>query len=60
MGAGCLYPNWYATKKARQSGADLECRRHVYGPITFFEDAERLRDCVASLTDRHEAANSEF
>ena len=55
-----ITPNWYATKKEHGKVVPTwnYVAVHVYGPITFFEDAERLRDQVASLTDRHEAANS--
>ena len=27
---------------------------HAYGPVEFFEDADRLLDLVTRLTDRHE------
>ncbi|CAO3438139.1 FMN-binding negative transcriptional regulator [Azospirillum doebereinerae] len=29
---------------------------HAYGPVEFFEDADRLLDVVTRLTDRHEAS----
>ena len=29
---------------------------HVYGRLTFFDDAKRLLDLVTKLTSRHEAA----
>lgn len=29
---------------------------HAYGPVEFFEDADRLLDIVTRLTDRHEAS----
>jgi len=56
-----ITPNWYATKQEHGKVVPTwnYVAVHAYGPISFFEDAERLRDQVASLTDRHEAANAE-
>ena len=49
-------PSWYATK--RETGKVVPTWNylavHAYGRIEFFEDAERLRDIVTSLTRRHE------
>ena len=49
-------PSWYATK--RETGKVVPTWNylaiHAYGPIEFFEDAERLRDIVTTLTRRHE------
>jgi transcriptional regulator len=30
---------------------------HIYGPVEFFEDADRLLDVVTRLTDLHEASH---
>jgi transcriptional regulator len=49
-------PSWYATK--RQSGKVVPTWNyaavHVYGPIEFFDDKDRLKRLVSGLTDRHE------
>ena len=49
-------PNWYATK--RETGRVVPTWNylaiHAYGRVEFFEDAERLRAIVTSLTQRHE------
>jgi transcriptional regulator len=51
-------PNWYAAKK--ETGRVVPTWNyaaiHAYGPITFFEDTERLRAVVTELTQKHEAA----
>ncbi|MEP3112460.1 FMN-binding negative transcriptional regulator [Nisaea sp.] len=56
-----ITPNWYATKQEHGKVVPTwnYVAVHTYGPISFFEDAERLREQVSRLTDRHEAANSE-
>ncbi|WP_193171165.1 FMN-binding negative transcriptional regulator [Nisaea nitritireducens] len=56
-----ITPNWYATKQEHGKVVPTwnYVAVHAYGKISFFEDAERLRDQVSSLTDRHEAANAE-
>ena len=49
-------PNLYATK--RETGKVVPTWNylaiHAYGRVEFFEDAERLRAIVTSLTQRHE------
>jgi transcriptional regulator len=51
-------PNWYAAK--RETGRVVPTWNyaaiHAYGPVTFFEDAERLRSVVTELTRKHEGA----
>jgi transcriptional regulator len=51
-------PNWYPAKQ--ETGRVVPTWNyaaiHAYGPITFFEDTERLRVVVTELTRRHEAA----
>jgi transcriptional regulator len=50
-------PSWYATK--RETGKVVPTwdyvAVHAYGPIEFFDDAERLLGVVTRLTDRHES-----
>nr|WP_249122938.1 MULTISPECIES: FMN-binding negative transcriptional regulator [unclassified Bradyrhizobium] len=54
-------PSWYATK--RESGKVVPTWNyvtvHAYGPVEFFDDAERLRAVVTRLTDLHEASRAE-
>jgi len=49
-------PSWYATKA--ETGKVVPTWNyiavHAYGTIEFFDDAERLRDAVTRLTERHE------
>ncbi len=53
-----ITPRWYQTKK--EDGKVVPTWNyvaiHVRGPITFFEDPERLREAVTRLTDHHESA----
>lgn len=54
-------PSWYATK--RETGKVVPTWNyiavHAYGPVEFFEDAERLRDVVTRLTNLHESGRAE-
>jgi transcriptional regulator len=54
-------PSWYATK--RETGKVVPTWNyvtvHAYGPVEFFEDADRLLDVVTRLTDLHEGARAE-
>ncbi|WP_448205773.1 FMN-binding negative transcriptional regulator [Azospirillum sp. sgz302134] len=51
-------PSWYASKE--RDGKVVPTWNyaavHAYGPVEFFEDADRLLDVVTRLTDRHEAS----
>jgi transcriptional regulator len=51
-------PSWYATK--RETGKVVPTWNyvavHVYGPVEFFDDADRLLDVVTRLTHLHEGA----
>jgi transcriptional regulator len=51
-------PRWYQTKK--EDGKVVPTWNyvaiHVRGPVTFFEDPERLREVVTELTALHESA----
>lgn len=52
-----ITPSWYETK--RRTGKAVPTWNysalHAYGPVEFFEDADRLLAAVTRLTDRHEA-----
>jgi transcriptional regulator len=54
-------PSWYATK--RETGKVVPTWNyvavHVYGPIEFFEDPDRLLDVVTRLTNLHERPRAE-
>lgn len=54
-------PSWYASK--REHGKAVPTWNyvavHAYGPVEFFEDADRLLDVVTRLTDLHEATRAE-
>jgi transcriptional regulator len=51
-------PQWYPAKQ--ETGRVVPTWNyeaiHAYGPVTFFEDAERLRAVVTELTERYEAS----
>jgi transcriptional regulator len=62
MGADAyVTPSWYATK--RETGRVVPTWNyvavHAYGPVEFFEDAERLLDVVTRLTNLHESPRAE-
>jgi transcriptional regulator len=52
-----ISPSWYVTKK--ETGEVVPTWNyvavHVRGPVTFFEDTERIRGIVTKLTEHHEA-----
>lgn len=54
---GYITPSWYETKQ--RTGKVVPTWNyiavHAYGPLTLFDDAERLRDVVTRLTERQEA-----
>jgi len=56
-----ISPTWYQTKK--ETGKVVPTWNyvaiHVRGPVTFFEDPERLREVVTKLTERHEAGSGD-
>jgi transcriptional regulator len=56
-----ITPSWYATKQ--RTGKVVPTWNyvaiHAYGPITFFDDTERLRDAVTRLTARQEAGRAQ-
>jgi transcriptional regulator len=51
-----ITPSWYATKQ--ETGKVVPTWNyvavHAYGPVEFFEDADRLREVVTRLTNLHE------
>ncbi|MBO0710734.1 MAG: FMN-binding negative transcriptional regulator [Acetobacteraceae bacterium] len=55
-----ITPSWYRAKQehGRVVPTWNYVAVHAYGPVTFFEDAERLHDIVRRLTDRHEAGRA--
>ena len=52
-----ISPSWYATKQ--ETGKVVPTWNyvaiHVYGPVRFFDDADRLLPHVTKLTESHEA-----
>ena len=56
-----ITPSWYETK--RQTGKVVPTWNyvaiHAYGPVTFFNDADRLLDVVTRLTDREEGKRAD-
>ncbi len=56
-----ITPSWYAAK--RETGKVVPTWNYLavqaQGPVTFFEDRERLRDIVTRLTLRHEGSRAE-
>jgi transcriptional regulator len=54
-------PSWYATKQ--DTGKVVPTWNyvavHAYGPVEFFDDADRLLDVVTRLTDLHEGPRAE-
>lgn len=55
-----ITPTWYATKRATGKVVPTwnYVAVHVSGPITFFDDAQRLRDIVSRLTEREESGRA--
>ncbi|MGY4281360.1 putative FMN-binding regulatory protein PaiB [Bradyrhizobium sp. LM2.7] len=49
-------PSWYVTKHERGEVVPTwnYVAVHAYGPVEFFDDADRLRKVVTRLTDVHE------
>jgi transcriptional regulator len=54
-------PSWYPTKQATGSVVPTwnYVAVHAYGPVEFFEDADRLLDVVTRLTNLHESGRAE-
>ena len=49
-------PSWYATKQETHKVVPTwnYTAVHAYGPVEFFDDADRLLDVITRLTDLHE------
>lgn len=56
-----ITPSWYATKQETHKVVPTwnYLAIHAYGPVEFFEDADRLLDVVTRLTDLHEQDRSD-
>ena len=56
-----ITPSWYATKVETHKVVPTwnYVAIHAYGRVEFFDDADRLLDVVARLTDLHEKPRSE-
>jgi transcriptional regulator len=54
-------PSWYASKQEHGKVVPTwnYAAVHAYGPVAFFEDAERLHDVVTRLTNLHERRREE-
>jgi transcriptional regulator len=54
-------PSWYATKRATGKVVPTwnYIAVHAYGPVEFFEDADRLLEVVTRLTNLHERPRAE-
>lgn len=54
-------PAWYPAKAETHKVVPTwnYAAVHAYGPLETFTDADRLRDLLARLTDRHEAGRAE-
>jgi transcriptional regulator len=51
-----ITPSWYATKHETHKVVPTwnYIAVHAYGPVEFFDDADRLLDVITRLTDLHE------
>ena len=58
---GYISPSLYATKKETEKVVPTwnYIAIHAYGPLTFFDDADRLLDVVTRLTDQYEAPRAQ-
>ncbi len=56
-----ITPSWYETKKEHGKVVPTwnYAAVHAYGPVEFFEDADRLLDIVTRLTDLYEKPRAE-
>ena len=54
-------PSWYPSKQEHGKAVPTwnYVAVHAYGPVEFFEDADRLLDVVTRLTDLHEAGRAD-
>ena len=56
-----ISPSWYATKHEMHKVVPTwnYSAIHAYGPVEFFDDADRLLDVVTRLTNLHEQGRSD-
>jgi transcriptional regulator len=56
-----ITPSWYATKQETHKVVPTwnYVAVHAYGPVEFFDDADRLLSVVTRLTDLHERTQAE-
>jgi transcriptional regulator len=56
-----ITPSWYATKQETHKVVPTwnYVAIHAYGPVEFFDDADRLLNVVTRLTDLHEHARGD-
>lgn len=54
-------PSWYATKQETHRVVPTwnYVAVHAYGPVEFFDDADRLLDVITRLTDLHEQSRKD-
>jgi transcriptional regulator len=54
-------PSWYATKQETHKVVPTwnYVAIHAYGPVEFFDDADRLLDVITRLTDLHEQSRKD-
>jgi len=54
-------PSWYATKRETHKVVPTwnYVAVHAYGPVEFFDDADRLLEVVTRLTDLHERSRQD-
>jgi transcriptional regulator len=54
-------PSWYATKQETHKVVPTwnYVAVHAYGPVEFFDDADRLFDVITRLTDLHEQSRKD-
>jgi transcriptional regulator len=56
-----ISPSWYSSKQEHQKVVPTwnYVAVHAYGPVEFFEDADRLLEIVTRLTNLHEQTRAE-
>jgi transcriptional regulator len=54
-------PSWYVTKQETHKVVPTwnYIAVHAYGPVEFFDDADRLRDVITRLTNLHEQSRKD-
>lgn len=56
-----ISPSWYVTKHERGEAVPTwnYVAVHAYGPVEFFDDADRLLEVVTRVTDAHERSGKD-